>query len=162
LARSLEPVACALAKLAVAHPSVLDDHLEDALTAKGFGEPALAPLIQELISLRLEDEHLDTARVARHLALSGFSALLTDIDRAAAASGAPFLKEDVSLEAAKSQWSKGFVGLSRLSALDEAIRSAKGDLRGRDDMEAFERLKGERDALKRAIRTGTIWTGDES
>jgi hypothetical protein len=29
-------------------------------------------------------------------------------------------------------------------------------------MEAFERLQGERDALKRAIRTGTIWTGDES
>ena len=162
LARSLEPVPCALALHAVNHPAVLDDHLEDALTAKGFGEPALAPLIQEIIRLRLEDEHLDSARVARHLATSGFSALLTDIDRAATSSGAPFLKEDVSLEAAKSQWSHAFAGLSRLAALDEAIASAKGDLRGRNDMEAFERLKGERDALKRAIRTGTIWTDGES
>ena len=49
-----------------------------------------------------------------------------------------------------------------LAALDEAIASAKGNLSGRSDMEALERLKGERDALKRAIRTGTIWAGDGS
>jgi DNA primase len=39
-----------------------------------------------------------------------------------------------------------------LAALDEAVASAKGNLRGRSDMEALARLKGERDALKRAIR----------
>ncbi|MFN3522059.1 MAG: DNA primase [Phenylobacterium sp.] len=162
LARALERLPAALAWLAVRDPALLDDHLEDALSAKGFGEPALAPLIQEIIGLRLETEHLDSERVARHLASCGFSALLKDIDRAAASSGAPYLKDDVSLEAARSQWSRAFAGLSRLAALDEALAAAKADLRGREDMEAFERLKGERDALKRAIRTGTIWTDDES
>jgi len=162
LSRSLERLPAALAWLAVRDPAVLDDHLEDALPAKGFGEAAIAPMIQEIISLRLETEHLDRATVARHLASCGFSALLTDIDRAAASSGAPYLKDDVSLEAAKSQWLRAFAGLSRLAALDEAIASVKGDLRGRDDMEAFERLKGERDTLKRAIRTGTIWADEES
>jgi DNA primase len=93
---------------------------------------------------------------------SGYDALLIDIDRAAAKSGAPIMKPDVSLEAARSQWSQAFAGLSRLAALDEAIASAKGNLSGRSDMEALERLKGERDALKRAIRTGTIWAGDGS
>ena len=52
-------------------------------------------------------------------------------------------------------WRAGYVGAlewAELAALDEAIGSAKGNLRGRSDMEALERLKGERDALKRAIR----------
>jgi DNA primase len=162
LARSLERLPAALAWLAVRDPVVLDPYLEDALCAKGFGEPHLAGLVREIIGLRLETEHLDSDRVARHLASCGFSALLTDIDRAAASSGAPYLKDDVSLEAARSQWSRAFAGLCRLAALDEAISSAKGDLRGREVMESIERLKGERDALKRAIRAGTIWTDAES
>ena len=158
LARMMSPTAAALCLGAIRDPAVLDDHLEDDLLGRGFGEAVLAGVMQALVELRLADDHLDSARVTRHLAVSGFSALMTDIDRAAAASGAPFLKGDVSLEAARSQWSRAFAGLSRLAALDEAIRSAKGDLRDRRSMEAFERLKGERDALKRAIRTGTIWT----
>jgi DNA primase len=72
------------------------------------------------------------------------------------------LKEDVSLDARRSQWSRGFGALSRAAALDDAIVAAKGNLGGREDMAAFERLKAERDALKRAIRTGTIWTEDGS
>jgi DNA primase len=119
-------------------------------------------LTAEIIRFRLDTDHLDTEVLARHLASCGFNALLTDIDRAAAKSGAPIMKPDVSLEVAKSQWSQAFAGLSRLAALDEAIASAKGNLSGRSDMEALERLKGERDALKRAIRTGTIWAGDGS
>ncbi|WP_374571906.1 DNA primase [Phenylobacterium sp.] len=162
LSRGLELAPAALAWLALRDPAVLDDHLEDALTAQGFGEAAIAPVIREIIGLRLEAEHLDRAGVTRHLASCGFSALLTDIDRAAASSGAPFIKDDVSLEAARSQWLRAFAGLSRLAALDEAIGAVKGGLRGREDMEAFERLKGERDTLRRAIRTGTIWTGEES
>ena len=106
--------------------------------------------------------HLDTGALARHLASCGFSALLTDIERAAATSGAPMLKDDVSLDARRSQWSRGFAALSRAAALDDAIAAAKGNLSGREDMAAFERLKAERDALKRAIRTGTIWTEDGS
>ena len=162
LARTLSPVAAALAQGALADPAILDDHLEDSFTAKGFGEPALGDLVKEIIRLRLEAEHLDTGVLGRHLASCGFSALLTDIERAAATSGAPMLKEDVSLDARRSQWSRGFGALSRAAALDDAIAAAKGNLSGREDMAAFERLKAERDALKRAIRTGTIWTEDGS
>jgi DNA primase len=157
LAQSLDPFAAALVKYALAEPGVLDEHLENAFLSKGFADPALEPLTAEIIRFRLDADHLDTATLARHLASCGFNALLTDIDRAAAKSGAPILKPDVSLEVAKSQWSQAFASLSRLAALDEAIASAKGNLSGRSDMEALERLKGERDTLKRAIRTGTIW-----
>ena len=152
LAVSLDLVPAALAKYVIADPVVLDDHLEDALTTHGFGDEALADLTKEIIRLRLDSEHLDSAALARHLAQCGFSNLLTDIDRAAATSSAPILKSDVSLEAARSQWSQAFARLSRLAALDEAIAAAKGNLGGRPAMEALERLKGERDALKRAIR----------
>ena len=152
LARALEPAPAALAAFARRHPQVLDAHLEDAFAADGFGEPALCDLVKEIIRLRLEADHLDTDSLTRHLASCGFNTLLIDIDRAAATSGAPFMKPDVSLEAANSQWSQAFARLSRLAALDKAIDAAKGDLRGRSDMEAFERLKGERDALRRATR----------
>jgi DNA primase len=162
LAGAMAPAAAALALAAVSDPAVLDDHLEDGFTAKGFGEPGLGDLVREIIRLRLESDHLDTGVVGRHLASCGFSALLKDIDRAAATSGAPMLKEDVSLDARRSQWSRGFAALARAAALDDAIAAAKGNLSGRGDMAAFERLKAERDALKRAIRTGTIWLDEGS
>lgn len=152
LASGLDPAPAALAHFAVAHPQVLDDHLEDSFATEGFGEPGLCELIKEIIRLRLEADHLDSDSLTRHLASCGFNALLKDIDRAAATSGAPFLKPDVSLEVAYSQWSQAFASLSRLAALDRAIDAAKGNLRERSDMEAFERLKGERDALRRATR----------
>lgn len=152
LARSLDPIAAAMAAYALRDPVVLDDHLEDEFTARGFGEPAISELTKEIIHLRLEAEHLDSEALARHLASCGFSTLTTDIDRAASQASAPFMKSDVTLEACRSQWSQAFARLSRLAALDEAVGTAKGNLRGRSDMVALERLKGERDALKRAIR----------
>jgi DNA primase len=162
LSTTLASTSAALAHVAVSDPGVLDEHLEDRFTAKGFGEPALGELVKEIIRLRLEADHLDSAALRRHLASCGFSALLTDIERAAANSGAPMLKDDVSLDARRSQWSRGFAALSRAAALDDAIDAAKGNLSGREHMAVFERLKTERDALKRAIRTGTIWTEDGS
>jgi DNA primase len=158
LSRALNPQAAALALAAIRDPPVLDEKLEASFTATGFGEQAISELIREIIRLRLDADHLDTGGLQRHLASCGFSALLTDIERAAATSGAPMLKDDVSLDARRSQWSRGFDALARAAALDDAIGAAKGDLRGREQMAAFERLKAERDALKRAIRTGTIWT----
>jgi DNA primase len=120
-------------------------------------------LAKQIIRFRLEAEHLDSQALARHLAACGFDALLTDIDRAAATSGAPFLKPDVSLEGARSQWSLAFSGLSRLAALEHEIDAAKRGLGGEaSGAAALIRLKGERDALKRAIRTGTIWAEDGS
>ena len=61
---------------------------------------------------------LTSRRLARHLAARGFGALLSEIDRAAAKSGAPFLRSDVTLARARSQWSHAFEVLNRMAALE--------------------------------------------
>jgi len=163
LAAAPEALPAALARYALADPTVLDDHLEDDFTAHGFGEAGLSKLMQEIIRLRLESEHLDSATLARHLPSCGFSTLLTDIDRAATSSGAPFLKEDVSLVTARSQWSLGFTALLRLAALEASLLAAKQGLGGEGAAASpLMRIKAERDALKRAIRMGTIWGSEGS
>ena len=45
-----------------------------------------------------------------------------------------------------------------MAALEEALSSAKAEIEDAADAARFARLKSERDALKRAIRAGTIWT----
>jgi DNA primase len=96
----------------------------------------------------------------RHLASTGFSALLTDIDRAATHAGAPFPHQGVTLAAARSQWSHAFEVLNRMAALEEALTAAKQSLAGAVGASVFMSLKSERDALRRAIKTGQIWTPD--
>jgi DNA primase len=164
LAAAIDPVAAALASRAIVDPAVLDDHLE-ALEARGFGDPALAGLAKEIIRLRLEADRLDTEALRRHLTEAGFGMLLIDVDRAAAHAGAPFEKDDVTLTAARSQWSNAFEVLNRVAALEEALSLAKHDLAGQDSVSdrspaPLMALKRERDLLRRAIRTGTIWTGE--
>jgi DNA primase len=160
LSTALDPLASALAKAALEDPHRLDDHLETFEKA-GFGDPALSALAAEIIRLRLEADHLDSGALNRHLRDRGFAGLLTDIDRAAAQAGAPFLKQDVTLATARSQWTYAFEVLNRLAALETAITSAKGNLGDRSDMAALERLKAERDTLKRSVRSGSLWTDGE-
>ncbi|MBI5938852.1 MAG: DNA primase [Caulobacterales bacterium] len=160
LSTALDPLAAALAKGALEDPHRLDDHLE-AFEKAGFGDPALIALAAEIIRLRLDADHLDSGALARHLRERGFAGLLTDIDRAAAQAGAPFLKQDVTLATARSQWTYAFEVLNRLAALEAAMLSAKGNLGGRSDMAALERLKAERDQLKRSVRSGSLWTDDD-
>jgi DNA primase len=159
LAKALNPAAAALARWAVHDPAVLDDHLE-AFEAQGFGDPGLAELASQMIRLRLSAERLDRDGLQRHLASCGFSALLNDIDQAASLAGAPFIKSDVNLVAARSQWSRAFEALSRLAALDEALTAAREELLGGKDSSAHRELKRERDRLKRAIESGSIWQED--
>jgi DNA primase len=161
LASALNPLAAALARWALHDPPVLDDHL-DELAAHGFGDPALDEVARQIISLRLDAERLDREVLQRHLAESGFSALLIDIDRAAVHSRAPFMKPDVTLAVARSQWSRAFEALSRLAALDVALTAAMGDLAGGGNASALMALKAERDSLRRAVETGTIWNTDTS
>jgi DNA primase len=161
LRRSIEPVAAAVAKGALDDPGWIDPHLE-TLEAQGFGDAALGELAQAIIRLRLDADVLDSEALARHLASLGFSALLGEISKAAAKSGAPFLGPEVPPAVAKSQWSRAFEALTRAAALGEAIESAKNDLSGRAGMEAIERMKVERDALKRSIGTGTVWADNGS
>ena len=152
-------MAAALARQALVDPAVLDDHLED-LEVRGFGDPVLIELAREIIRLRLDADRLDSDALRRHLASRGFSALLIDIDRAATHAGAPFPKEGVTLAAVRSQWSHAFEVLNRVAALEEALAAAKQDLAGTSGASVFMDLKKQRDALRRAIKTGQIWTPD--
>ena len=157
LARALDPTAAAIAKGALDDPARLDGHLEE-LEAIGLGDPALEELAREIIRLRLEGDVLDTEPLARHLAEKGFGGLLSEVDKAAARSGAPFLNPDLPLAAARTLWSHVFESMTRMAALESALGSAKEDLVDTSGMARMMRLKAERDALKRAIRTGSIWT----
>ena len=161
LAEGLDPLAAAVAKGALEDPARLDDRLE-ALERHGLGQPALNDLASEIIRLRLEADVLDSEGLTRHLTGRGFGALLGEIDRAARISGAPFLNPDLPQDAARISWSHAFEVLTRMAALESALSAAKTELTESSDAQAFMRLKGERDALKRAIRTGTVWTASGS
>jgi DNA primase len=152
-----EPLAAALAKGALADPARLDGCLE-AFEAAGFGDPALLELAREITRLRLEGDVLDSASLARHLAQQGFGVLLGDIDEAAARSGAPFLDPDRPLADARALWSQAFESMTRMAALEDALASAKAEIGDAAGAARLVRLKSERDALRRAIRMGTIWS----
>jgi DNA primase len=156
LSRDIDPLAAAMAKLALDDPAVLDPHI-DELQDHGLGDPALGELVGEIIRLRLDAEHLDTGALQRHLAARGFSALLNDVDRAAAKSGAPFIRPDVTLAAARSQWTHAFSAMNRLAALENAMDQAKQALASGAGADQVIALKTERDSLRRALKSGTIW-----
>jgi DNA primase len=153
LSRSIEPVAAALAHGAIDDPERMDDHLE-AIAAHGFGDASLDGLAQEMVRLRFSGQDLDSAALRRHLAQSGHDVLMREVEKAAAKSGAPFLAADKPLGETRIRWSQAFDALTRVAALEDALSSARG-VPGQD--EAFRRLKAERDALRRAIKTGEIW-----
>jgi DNA primase len=162
LATAMEPAAAALARRAIRDPPVLDPHLE-VLQSRGFGDPALMELAREIIRLRIEADVLDSEALQRHLAGRGYSALLIDIDRAATHAGAPFENDDVTLAAARSQWSHAFEVMNRMAALEEALTAAKQSLAvDASGLPTFMALKAERDLLRRAVKTGQIWNADEA
>jgi DNA primase len=156
LHRALQPMAAAVALAALDNPAWLDDHLE-ALETAGFGDPALSELASEVIRLRLtyEDAVLDADGLARHLVETGYGAVLEEIRRAAAKSAAPFLTSEPA--AAHAQWSQAFDILTRVAALESALSAAKAEAGQGLDAVSFSRLKSERDALRRAIKSGEVW-----
>jgi DNA primase len=172
LTRSIPSAMAAVVQAALDHPAWLEDHLE-ALEHSGFGDPVLAPLAREIIRFRLDwdppeqdestgpDPGLDSAGLVRHLAERGYGALLMEIARAAGKSSAPFLSPEPD-PAAKDQWSQAFEVLIRMAALESALSAAKAEASQGLDAGAFSRLKAERDALRRAIKSGTVWGGEGS
>jgi DNA primase len=165
LHRAVQPVAAAVAQGALDNPAWLEDHLE-VMETHGFGDPALKELASEIIRLRLgiEDEGaaLDTQGLVRHLADLGYGSLMAEITKAARKSGAPFLLLAQTSHVAQAQWTQAFEVLTRVAALDNALSAAKADAARGLDAPSFSRLKSERDALKRAIKTGTVWAGEPS
>jgi DNA primase len=119
-------------------------------------------LAKEIIRLRLTADTLDSETLNRHLAQSGLGALLREVEKAALKSSAPFLAQEMTLADARVLWSQAFEALARVAALEGALASGKSDDLLGSDPEAFRRLKGERDALRRAIKSGTIWSDGES
>jgi DNA primase len=161
LARGVGPVAAALAWQAIEDPGVLEAHLE-AVESSGLGDPALDELAKEIIRVRLSEEHLDTEGLRSHLIQRGFSALLIDVEQAAALAGAPFFKSDIDLSAARSQWSNAFDAVSRVAALEDAIVFAKQGLASGAESSDLMRLKRERDLLRRAISGRRIWSAERT
>ncbi len=156
LNRSIEPVAAALAHGAIDDPERMDDHLE-AISSHGFGDHALDGLAQELVRLRFSGASMDSATLRRHLSGSGHDALLREVERAAVKSGAPFLNSTLPVAETRLRWAQAFDALTRVASLEQALASAKSGADQAFDAPAFSRLKAERDALRRAIKTGTIW-----
>jgi DNA primase len=145
-------LAAAVAQGVIDHPDWMLDQVE-GLEAYGFGEEPLEPLARALVSLSFQYEGLDSAGLTRHLHKSGLGALLSEIQKAASKSGAPFLSEDLSQADAHARWIQAFNAISRLTALDRALNSAKEQV----GTEFFSRLKLERDSLRRSLRSGHIW-----
>ncbi|MBW8735025.1 MAG: DNA primase, partial [Asticcacaulis sp.] len=96
---------------------------------------------------------LDRETLTRHLHKQGLGALLSEIQKAALKSGAPFLAPDTILANAHARWIETFNAVSRLTALDRALNSAFDQV-GTD---FYSRLKLERDSLRRSLRSGQIW-----
>jgi DNA primase len=157
----LDLTAAAVAQGVIDDPERLDEVLE-AVQAYGFGDPALDGLAKEIIRVRLNADSLDSETLKRHLAKAGLSALVRDVEKAALKSGAPFLAQEMTIADARAGWSQAFEALTRVSALEGALASAIAEGLVGTDPEAFRRLKGERDALSRAIKSGTIWSGEPS
>lgn len=158
LSAALDPTSAGLAQGLIDNPDWMLDQVE-GLEAYGFGDEALNPLAKALIALSFQHEGLDRPALSRHLHKQGLGALLSEIQKAALKSGAPFLSPDISLADAHSRWLQAFNAVSRLTALDRALNSAREQV----GTEFFSRLKLERDALRKALRSGQIWQdGGES
>lgn len=151
LSSALDPLCAALAQGIIDHPDWLFDAVE-GLESYGFGDEALSGLAGVLVSLSFQHEGLDSDNLKSHLHKTGLGALLSEIQKAALKSGAPFLAPD-DLVNAHARWKQAFNAVSRLTALDRALNSARDQV-GTD---FFSRLKLERDSLRRSLRSGHIW-----
>ncbi len=152
LSHALDPLCAGLAQGLIDHPDWLFDAAEK-LETYGFGDEALEPLARGLVSLSFQHETLDSDSLARHLHRTGLGALLSEIQKAALKSGAPFLAPDTTLADAHARWRQAFNAVARLTALDRALNSARDQV-GTD---LFSRFKLERDALRRSLRSGQFW-----
>ncbi|MDV6332474.1 DNA primase [Asticcacaulis sp. 201] len=152
LSAALDPTSASIAQGLIENPEWLMDQVE-GLEAYGLGEEALMPLSAALVALSFQHEGLDRDGLSRHLHKQGLGALLGEIQKAALKAGAPFLSKDLSQADAHARWIQAFNAVSRLTALDRALNSAREQV----GTEFFSRLKLERDALRKSLRSGQIW-----
>lgn len=158
LSTSLDPTYAGLTQGLLEHPEWMIDQIE-GLEAYGLGDESLEPLSKAFVELCFQHEGLDRESLSRHLHKRGLGALLSEIQKAALKSGAPFLSKDLSQADAHSSWLRAFNAVSRLTALERAINSSPE----RVGTDFYSRLKVERDVLRKSIKSRQIWQdGDES
>ncbi len=147
------PFAAALVEAVLRRPELLDGQL-DVVTVQGFGDPGLDALVQQAVAYRFATEAPDGAELRARLA-GEHGPLLARLSKDAAVSGVPFLTAEGEAQAAL--WARGFEALRHLATLERAFEVAKADFAGDPDTTAFRKLKLERDAYRRAVRSGEIW-----
>ena len=160
---SVEPdgLAAAVAQAALTHPDLIYEHIE-RLDVQGFCDERLQGVAHDMVAAWTAGEAVDSEHLGRHLAAHGHEAELREIARAAGKSGAPFLKPDLPLGEVRALWSHALGVLNDLFALERALADAKADLERDPDIPTFMRLKADRDALRRAVRDGTVWASPQS
>jgi DNA primase len=158
LNHSPRPLAAALALAAIERPSVLADRIEQ-VNERGFGDPRLGQLAEELVGLSLEGGVLDARFIYRRMEARGLTeAVFAELKAAAGRAHAAFLDPATSDAEAQGQWAQAFDALMTLQSLESAVRAAKDDLDVDHDFETFKRLVAERDAVARAIGEGVVTT----
>jgi DNA primase len=156
LSRTHPPFAAALVEGLLRRPDLLDTQL-DVITVQGFGDPALDDLVHEVVAYRFSTEELDPAALRERLERNGRGDLLRQVGHAAVLSGAPFLDAARDEDEQAQLWSRAFTALRHLAALERAFEAAKADFANDPDTLAFRRLKAERDAYRREIKTGAVF-----
>jgi DNA primase len=158
LNHSPRPLAAALALAAIERPQVLAGRIEQ-VNERGFGDPRLGQLAEELVGLSLEGGVLDARFIYRRMEARGLTeAVFAELKAAAGRAHAVFLDPATSDAEAQSQWATAFDALMNLQALESAVRTAKDDLEIDHDYETFKRLVTERDAMARLIGEGLAAT----
>jgi len=111
--------------------------------------------------MRFETDGIDAGIVRRRLAARGYDESIFDqLARAANKAGAAFLARDLTSEQARSLWARAFELLMQLEALERAVSTAKEDLERDNDSSTLAKLKAERDAVKRAVDSGSWGEGE--
>ncbi len=154
-------LAAAVAQAALRRPELIYEHAE-LLDVQGFGEEELRQVAHDMVAVWMLGEAVDADALERHLAGHGHQAKLHDIARAARKAQAPFLEPETAPEVVRALWSQALRVLIDLSALERAVASAVADFERDPDVPTLWRLKADRDAMRRAVRDGTVWAPAES
>ena len=152
-----EPIFAALVQAVIDRPELVDERVE-SFGLQGLFEEPLQRVAKAVLDLRFQVDILDSEGLKRHLAQRGWQTLLQEISTQAAIAGvsAPFLNPDLDGESVRALWSRTFDILVEIASLERALDQAKQDLERHADMAEMIKLKAQRDALWRQVRTGDV------
>ena len=160
------PLAAALAQGVLQHPALIDDRFE-TLNVQGFCDAGLQDLARDLILLRLAADDLEPDALRAALVQRGHAERLERVGWAAARSAAPFLQAGADETDVRALWSQAYSLLLRVTALNRALADARSEMTRDADLErepdflTYYRLKAERDAVDRAIASGSYVLEDD-